>query len=59
MAYSQVFWENRRVLRMLLSLGWEIDEGASTDKYYVLRKRVAAPGSTGASKPQQEREERS
>ena len=48
-AYSQVFRENRRALSTNLSLGWEIDEDASTDKYYVLRKRLAAPAAPGAS----------
>jgi GNAT superfamily N-acetyltransferase len=40
-AYAQVFRDNRRALTTLLSLGWEIDDDASTDSYYLLRKRLA------------------
>ena len=48
-AYSPLFRENRRALSINFSLGSEIDEDASIHKYYVFRKRFAAPTSFGAS----------
>lgn len=48
-AYLQVFRENRRALSTFFSLGWEIDEDASTDKYYVLQKRLSGVTSPGTN----------
>jgi len=43
--YSQIYRDNRRTLSGSLSLGWEIIEEQSTDRYFTLKKVLIPPRS--------------